>query len=173
MMKSIGGSFTHALSEINDWLKELQASPELPLDALIEIEKAHEIFLPNATKSPEVAMQAHRYGLLMVAYLTYLDKDVLAFYDRRLHVRRQAEAGKASGEKRRKGEWQKHAVALAITAREDKPTLSQDGVAWTIHDRWQSSTTEVRCPSHPTLKKFVSDLEAEGKLPRRATTRKS
>jgi hypothetical protein len=153
--------------------EELRANAGIPPDDLIAIEKAHEIFLLNVTNRPEIALQAYAYGLTIGAYFAPQDQEVLAEADRLLHRRRQSNSGIASGAKRRKGRWQKHAEYLAVKARQNKPTLSQDRVVEAIQDGWGSSPARYRCPSLPTLKKFVSGLEAEGKLPRRSTTRKS
>src|SRR5271170_4733236 len=128
-MKSTGGSPEDEFYGIISVMEEMRANPDIPHNYLVEIEKAHEILLRNATECREVALQAYDYGRLVGAYQTGGDEEVLADSDRRLLRRRQSNSGKASGAKRRKGRWQKHAQDLAVKARQRKPTLSQERVA--------------------------------------------
>jgi hypothetical protein len=153
--------------------EQIRTNPSIPPDALIEIEKAHKIFLQNVTESPEIALQAYGYGMIIGAHDTGHDDGVLALADRLLKSWHQSQAGKASGKRRQKKPWHKHAKDLAVKARHEKPTLSQERVAEEIQAKWKSRTTRVRLPSRPTLKNFVADLEKAGELPRRSTIRKS
>jgi hypothetical protein len=78
------------------------------------------------------------------------------------------EAGKKSGESRlAKRPWVKHARELAMEIRTANPKSSQDDVATEIMARWKGRG-ENRHPGHPTLKKFLSELEAAGVIPRRS-----
>lgn len=78
------------------------------------------------------------------------------------------EAGKKSGASRlAKRAWVKHARELAIQIRSENPKSSQDEVATEIIARWKDGKN--RHPGHPTLKKFLSELEAAGVIPRRGS----
>jgi hypothetical protein len=77
------------------------------------------------------------------------------------------EAGRKSGESRlAKRPWVKHARELAIEIRAANPKSSQDEVATEIMARWKDGKN--RHPGHPTLKKYISELEAAGVIPRRS-----
>ena len=56
--------------------------------------------------------------------------------------------------------WQAHALDLAIQARKANPKLSQDGVVSRIIPAWSSE----KGIAPPTLKKFVSNCEKDGRL---------
>jgi hypothetical protein len=142
-------------------LEEIRANHDLPPEALIAIEKAHEIFLRNVAEHPEIALQAYAYGITIGAYFGPRDEEVMAEADRLLYSARQSLSGKASGEKRSKRPWHKPAEDLTVEIRRKKPWLSQNRLAAEIADRWTSSYT---CPGTEMLEKLVSGLERDGKL---------
>jgi hypothetical protein len=86
-----------------------------------------------------------------------------------LKVKENSQAGgKNSGEARRKmaqDGWQAIARQMAIEIRTDHPGASQDKVAEDIRLDWRPK--KPACPQHPTLKKFISDLERSGQLAKR------
>jgi hypothetical protein len=77
-------------------------------------------------------------------------------------------AGIKSGKTRRQAPWRQIAQDLAIQTREKHPDLSQDKVAGEIFALWKDDQP----PTHKTLKEFVSELERDGVILRRATQRK-
>jgi hypothetical protein len=58
---------------------------------------------------------------------------------------------------------------LASQIRAEGPSLSQDDVASKISERWKEPP---KCPGHPTLNDFISELEKQGKLPKRDPEKK-
>jgi hypothetical protein len=86
-----------------------------------------------------------------------------------LQVKENSQAGgKNSGEVRRKlaeDGWKAIAKAMAVEIRREYPDASQDKVAEEIRLDWRPK--KPRCPQHPTLKKFISDLERSEQLPKR------
>ena len=77
-------------------------------------------------------------------------------------------AGIKSGKTRRQAPWRQIAQDLAIQTREKHPEWSQDKVAGEIFALWKDDQP----PTHKTLKEFVSELERDGVILRRATQRK-
>jgi hypothetical protein len=77
-------------------------------------------------------------------------------------------AGVKSGRIRRNAPWRQIAQGLAIQKREKHPDWSQDKVAGEILALWK----DEQPPTHKTLKEFVSELERDGVILRRATQRK-
>ena len=76
-------------------------------------------------------------------------------------------AKKAAKSRLAKRAWVKHARELAIQIRSENPKSSQDEVATEIIARWKDGKN--RHPGHPTLKKFLSELEAAWHDPRRGS----
>jgi hypothetical protein len=76
------------------------------------------------------------------------------------------EGGTKSGEARKANRrWTAHAEELAIAGYERNANASNDIIAGEISDCWKLA--EVHCPGVRTLSKFVSELRAAGKLPKR------
>jgi hypothetical protein len=169
-MKSASTSLEEKYSGLVFTLDEIQLNPRVPPEALAAIEQAHSKFIQNVAASPEIALQAYAYGLIIGSYISPGDKEVLAETDRLLTQDRQSRSGKASGERRRRRRWREHAKALAAEARRKEPSLAQEAVVAQIQDNWKKRTTRIKRHADSTLKKYVGELERAGELPRRAST---
>jgi hypothetical protein len=76
------------------------------------------------------------------------------------------EGGTKSGEARKANRrWTAHAEELAIPRYERDENASNDIIAGEISGSWKLA--DVHCPGVRTLSKFVSELRAAGKLPKR------
>ena len=150
------------------WLEKVRYNPLLPKEELTRLEQAREIFVRYLREEPVIAQYAFVYGVCIGAHIGALDAVPEAA--RRLDKARQSIAGTASAEKRRNKPWRKHAKELATKIRDEHPSWSQDRVASEIEAKWR---LRLQCPTHPTLKNFVSDLEKAGELPQRVGKRKS
>ena len=141
-LKSLGKSYTKLLSTLNSLTPDHR---QAVLQAILELIKNLNVMSSAASKSKPV--------------------------QRAYTARHNAEAGRESGKKRRarrEETWERTALDLAKTARDNNPSLSQDGVATEIEFNWKREETR----SHDTLKDFVSRMETDGKLPKRATAKR-
>lgn len=151
-----------------DPIEKLRNNQNIPRDDLKTIEIAREIFLRFVRDEPEIALHAYGYGLTIGAYVGA--EEAVPEAARLIKKAHQSEAGKASGAKRRDSRrWTANAERLALQIRTEDASLSQDDVASKISERWEKSQ---RRPRHATLKAFISELESEGRLPKRVPEKK-
>ena len=62
--------------------------------------------------------------------------------------------------------WQRLALEFAKSIDKTKPGLSQDDLASEIIALWKDAN--IKCPGHPTMKKFISQCRKDGRLPKRS-----
>jgi hypothetical protein len=111
--------------------------------------------------------------LMMAAYFVgaagALTKSAREFFLAPINEERR-QAGKRSGEVRRENRlWVAHFEELAKQSRTKTPSLSQDDLATEIAALWRDG--ENKPPKHATMKKHISEMEHEGRLPKRCLNR--
>jgi hypothetical protein len=165
-------SVDHALSKIRTMIKDAINAREIRriaeeaelIGAMIQSRLQRQISDGESSELHHIASLSLLLGQLWAKAESATTVQPLAEVAKRSQLKAK-EGGVKSGSTRRNAEWRQIAQNSAISVRQREPSFSQDDVATEISALW---TEEIpRAPSHETLKKFISNLEHSGVIPRR------